>query len=173
MTVRLAASLVILVGCAYLGFSIASAFRRRARQLEEFYLVIKQMEFDIDFLNMPLYEAFKRVSGICEGGVKNVIDYVGGSLTENHCVDMHSLWKKAFERFEHNLELNEADKRIMLDFAKNLGCGDRVREKNNINAAAMRLKVAGDEARTTAEVNGKMYRGLGVLGGIFVVIVLL
>ena len=172
MTVRIVASIVILLGCAYLGILFAASFRKRVKQLEELCFIINQMDFDIDFLNIPLSESLKRISGMCEGGVKRVVEYVRMGMNESKCLDMHGLWKKAFERFEYDLALNESDKNIILDFSKNLGSGDRIREKNNIKAATMRLEVACREAKDYATTNSRMYRGLGILAGIFIVIVL-
>ena len=173
MIVYWTAYAVILVGCAYLGIIFSDSFRKRVRQLEEFEMVIKQMEFDIDFLNTPLARTLKRLSGMSDGVVGDVVGYVCDGLSGTSCVDMQNLWKKALERFENRLNLTLEDKKIILDFSKNLGCGDRTREKNNINAALMRLKVAEDDARIAAAKNIRMYRGLGVLVGIFIVIVLL
>ena len=172
MIVRLAANAIILIGCAYVGIMFATSLKKRVSQLEELQHMIKQMEFDIDFLNTPLCESLRRISGMCRGGVKDVVEYVSFHLSENKCVDMHAIWKKALERFDSELALTDEDKKIILDFSKNLGCGDRIREKNNIEAAAMRLSVAETEARSNAAKNVKMYRGLGILTGILIVIIL-
>lgn len=173
MTVQLIACAVVVCGCAYLGVLFSDSFRKRVRQLEEFCLVVKQLEYDIDFLNTPLGESLIRLSGMCEGGVSDVLKYVGNNLSGAGCVEMLGLWKKAFDRFEKELALTEDDKRIIFDFTKNLGCGDRIREKNNIKAAEMRLNAAREDAAVFAATNVKMYRGLGILAGIFIVIVLL
>jgi len=134
--------------------------------------VINQIEFDVDFLNLPIREALSRIGGMCDGEIRQVVDFVRKGLTESKCADMYGLWKRAIERNSYGLALSESDKRIILDFAKNLGNGDRIREKNNIKAAVMRLEVAKEEARGEASVNSRMCRGLGILGGIFIVILL-
>ena len=173
MIVRIVAGCVVLLGCAYVGILFAASFKKRVRQLEELCFVVGQMEFDIDFLNMPICGSLERISGLCEGGIKSVIDYVRKELRRDKCLNMHELWKKAFERFEYDLALTENDKKIMLDFSKNLGGGDRMREKNNIKATVMRLETAREEAQGSATTNSKMYRGLGILAGIVIVIVLM
>lgn len=173
MTVRIVAGIVILVGCGYAGILFASAFKKRVKQLEELYFIVGQMEFDIDFLNIPICGSLERLSGLCEGGIKNVLDYVRAELKKEKCLNMYDLWKRAFERFEHELALTDSDKKIIFDFSKNLGVGDRKREKNNIRATIMRLEAACEDARHYASTNSKMYRGLGILAGIFIVIVLM
>ncbi len=173
MIVRLAASATIMVGCGLVGIFFASALKKRVYSLEEFQNVIKQLEFDIEFLNTPIGYSLKRIGGMFEGGVGTVIKYISMLLEEQKCADMHNIWKKALERFGNELYLNDDDKKIILDFSKTLGCGDRTGEKNNIRATLMRLKVAEEDARTRAATNAKMYRGLGFLTGIFIVIVLL
>ncbi len=173
MIMRLAASVTIMAGCGFLGIIFASALKKRVCRLEEFQNVIKQLEFDIEFSNIPIGESLKRIGGNLEGCMKSVLEYISTQLREQRCADMYSVWKKALERFRSELNLTDDDIKIILEFSKTLGCGDRTSEKNNIRAVLMRLKVAEEEARTQATSNAKMYRGLGFLTGIFIVIVLL
>ena len=86
---------------------------------------------------------------------------------------MKKLWERALHRFSDELFLTCDDIGVLLDFSKNLGSGDRSCEKNNIRHALSRLKIAEDEAREVAVRNEKMCRGLGLLAGVFVVIVLI
>ena len=170
---NVAAYAIIFVGCGYLGILFSLSFKKRVTQLEDFRHIVKQLEFDIDFLNTPLCDSLKRLSNLCDGGIGDVITYVYKGLSVGGCVEMKRLWKDAVERFEYELALNDEDKKIIIEFAGSLGCGDRIREKNNIKATAMRLDVAIDEARGLAVTNSRMYRGLGFLTGIFIIIVML
>ena len=77
------------------------------------------------------------------------------------------------QKYNESLNLTDGDIQIITDFFKTLGSGDREKEKNNIRITALRLKMAVEEAKIEAEKNSKMYRGLGFLSGIFLVIVLL
>ncbi len=173
MTMHLLASGAILLGCAYLGILFASSYKRRVEQITEFENVLMQLEFDIDFMGITLDESFEKIVKNCDGGVKDVLQYVCERLRKDRFSDMPKLWERGFKRFKGDIFLTDDDIDILIEFSKTLGCGDKTREKNNIKMASMRLKLAEEEAREEAKRNMKMYRGLGLLTGVFLVIVLI
>lgn len=170
---RLAACAAILAGCGYLGIMLGAVYKKRTQQLREFRQALKQLEFDVNFLSVTLCESFEKIVHNSGGGVKSVFAYVAKKLREKQCDNMEKCWIKALRIYSYELSLNDDDKRILTDFAKNLGSGNRETEMNNIKAAEMRLKIAEEDACTEAKKNSKMYRGLGFLSGIFLVIILI
>ncbi len=173
MTIHFLASGAILLGCAYLGMLFALSYKRRVDQIVEFENVLMQLEFDIDFMGITLDESFEKIVKNCDGGVKDVLQYVCERLRKDRFSDMPKLWERGFKRFKNDIFLTQDDTDILIEFSRNLGCGDKTREKNNIKMASMRLKLAEEEAREEAKRNMKMYRGLGFLTGVFLVIVLI
>lgn len=173
MTLRIFAGIIIIIGCGTLGMFLSGKFKGRVRQLELLQNAMTQLEFDIDFLNVTLDESFARMAKNTEGPLKEVFLYVSERLKNSPGSDMQQLWKRAISKYRYDLALNNEDTQIVVDFAKSLGEGNREKEKNNIRLAEMRLKMALEEARFEAEKNIKMYRGLGFLAGVFIVIVLL
>ncbi len=173
MMMKILAAAIILVGCACLGRMFGAAYKKRVSQIVEFENVLTQLEFDIDFLNVTLADSFLKIERNCEKGVKDVVAYIRERILEDRCADMKKLWERALGLFRDELFLSDDDVGILLDFSKNLGSGDRFCEKNNIRHALSRLKVAENEAREVATRNEKMCRGLGLLAGVFIVIVLI
>lgn len=151
----------------------SDSFKRRVEQLEDLQNVLSSLEFNIGFMNLTLREALMRCGEVANGGIRDVVMYVCDRLSEERCCDMQGLWKRALDRFGQELCLTKDDKKILTDFAKNLGSGDCANEINNIKMALARLSVAENDAREIAKRNVKMYRGLGFLAGIFIVIVLI
>lgn len=173
MALRLFAGCIILLGCGALGMFLADRFKNRVRQLELLQNSMTQLEFDIDFLNITLDESFERMAKNIEGPLKDVFLYISQRLQKSPGSDMQQLWRRAISKYRYDLALKDGDIQIIMDFSKTLGEGNCEKEKNNIKLAAMRLKIALDEAQFEAEKNTKMYRGLGFLAGVFIVIVLL
>ncbi len=171
--IRLLLCAVIILGCSYMGVFLSRAFTKREKQLSELQVALAQLEFDVDFRCVPLEESLLNMGKACGDGLKKVFFFLSEEISRNRCVDMHRLWHRALKRFHEDLFFLDGDRDIILDFARNLGFGDREAEKNNIKMAAAKLKLAEDEARETAKRNVKMYRGLGILSGIFIVIVVI
>ncbi len=170
---RLVVGGIIIIGCGYLGLLFADTFKRRVAQLEELQNILSGLEFDIGFMNLPLSEALMRCGDRAKDGIRDVMMYVCDRLSEDRTCDMQLLWKRALDRFGQELCLTAEDKKILIDFSKALGSGDCECEINNIKMASARLAVAEFDARELAKKNVKMYRGLGLLAGIFIVIVLI
>lgn len=172
MILHILACFVVLFGCGALGIVLSGKFKSRVIQLKELQNVMTQLEFDIDFLNITLDESFERISRNIESPLKSVILYVSDRLKKNPGADMQRLWSRAISKYRYDLALSKEDTGILVDFAKTLGEGNREKEKNNIKLAQMRIKMALEQACTEADKNVKMYRGLGLLAGVFIVIVL-
>lgn len=169
---RLPACAVILVGFGYLGATLAAGFQKRRESLSLFSDALRRLEFDIDFLNITLAESFGRIASDFDGAVGAIFGYVSRNMSEKKYADFFGIWNSAVEAYGAELFLNEADRAILAEFARNAGGGDRANEKNNIRAALMRLKLAEDEAREEEKRNVKLCRGLGFLFGVFAVIIL-
>ncbi len=171
--IKLLAGIIVLFGCGYLGILFSIKFKKRIKQLAELQQAMCELEHNIEFLQIPIGDGLNFVSKHCETELKSVFLYMSERLQTSPVCDMERLWRRGFEKYRQALALKDEDIEIMIDFSKSLGSGNREKEKNNIKVTSMRLKIAEDEARIEQEQNSKMYRGLGFLFGIFVVIILM
>lgn len=173
MFLRICASVFVIVGCGWMGMQYGSGFGRRVRQLQELQNTMLQFEYDIDYLGIPIEQTIEKLSKNSGGELREVFSYMAKRLKNGPVFSMENLWMRALERFGDEFMLTEADIQILRDFARLLGTGSRENELNNIKVTMMRLKIAEDEARAQASKNSKMYRGLGILLGVFLVIILI
>ncbi len=164
--------LVVILGGGYLGVIYASRFDSRVRQLEAFRTALSQLEFDIRFLSLPLTEALEKVAGSQTGAVRKIFHETADGLNRERGARVSVIWQNAVEKYRCQLCLTEQDLQAVGSFSHSLGSGDTESEIGNIRAAQMRLSVAEDAARAQAQKNGKLYRGLGLLAGIFAAIIL-
>ena len=173
MLLNMCAAMFILCGCGWLGMQYGTRFGRRVCQLQELQNSMMQFEFDIDYLGTPVEQTIEKLSKNAESELGEVFSYMSHRLKGGPVFSMENLWMRALERYSHQLMLTESDIQIIRDFAKLLGTGNREKELNNIKVTSMRLKLAEDEARALAAKNSKMYRGLGFLLGVFIVVMLI
>ena len=173
MLFRLGTGLMLLFGCGYAGILLSKRFQCRVIQLGELQNALVQLEYDIDYLCIPLGESFEKIAKNSESELKNVFLYISRRLKDNPGCDMYRLWKRAFSKFSMDIALADEDIAAVTEFSKMLGLGSREKEKNNIKITQMRLKILEESAKCDAEKNIKMYRGLGFLAGCFLVIILL
>ena len=132
----------------------------------------------LDLFESKVYETIKQNNMILRGD-KIVAGLSGGA---DSCAMLHALHKLSriigFElcaaHLEHGIRGNEAlrDLEFSREFAKNLGKGDVDSEINNIKAACAKLTLAKARAEGELARRGKLWRGMGMLGGMLLVILL-
>lgn len=166
------ASAIIILGSAYIGITYASKFEIRVSQIEAFICALKMLEFDISFLKLPLSDSFERISKNQSGAVKKIFSYLAKELEEKKSINSGTLFRRAVEKFKNELLIGENEENVLIEFSDNLGSMNMENEVENIKSAYTKLKFYEAEARELAKKNVKMYRGLGLLTGIFIVLVL-
>jgi len=165
-------SAIIIFGSSYIGITYASKYEIAVNQISSFINAFKMLEFDISFLRLPLSETFERISKSQKGAVKKVFEFMSKELSEKKTDNAGELFKKSLDKYSKELIFSNEVKDTLYDFSENMGCMDVENEIVNIKAAYIKLKYFEEEARESAKKNVKMCRGLGLLAGIFIVLIL-
>lgn len=164
--------MIIIFGSAYIGITYASKYEIAVNQISSFINAFKMLEFDISFLKLPLGDTFERVSKSQSGTVKKIFEFMSKELLDKKSDNAGELFKKSLNIYSKELMFGEEVKNILYDFSENMGCMDAENEIANIKSACVKLKYFENEAREFAKKNVKMCRGLGLLVGMFIVILL-
>lgn len=172
MIVKLIAAVVVVLGGWYLGRYLSAEFGIHVRQLSGFQAALKQLEFNIRFMNLPLCDALRSTAETQRGVIGSILKEVADGLTRNRGSTVTDAWDRAVQAQKGRLCLADEELGILSSFAEHLGAGDCESEVNNIRAACLKLKVAEEAAREEMNKNDKLYRSMGVLLGILVVIVM-
>lgn len=171
LTLKIVFSLVIIFCGGYLGMIASSALSIRINQIEELSIAINQIGFNIGFLKMPVFEAISSVAKSRHGAVARFLGNISEEMSE-FGFSPADAFEKAIEKSAGELCISENDTLILREFAENLGKGGVEYEMNNINAVSAKLKIAKDEAEGEKNQKYKLWRGAGILIGIFIVIML-
>lgn len=170
-TIRLIAVTLIILGGGYVGYFLASAFSIRIKQIDQLKSVLTQMNFNIGFLKMTVADAMDEASKISNGVIKKIFSYAA-SLIREKGIPPYTAMERGFLKFRDDLCLLHEDREIVMEFAKNLGTGDSVSEENNIKAAVAKLTLAREDAEERLKRKGKLWKGLGFLGGMLLSVIL-
>lgn len=172
--IRFVLAMIVILGFGYLGILYSSGFKARVLMLEELKAMLSALEFNITFMNLPLYEAVlaasknrsERVKRFLENAAFRMKHRTGEEETEN-------IWRAAALESEALLQLKKEDIEIILEFSKNLGKGDKESEINNIHSAISRIEQNHNEALNFFRDNSKLYRSVGLAIGVFIAIILI
>ena len=170
-SIRIIASAAIVMGGGYIGLLFSSRLATRVAQIEQFICALTQIEFNISFLKMPITKALFAASSSNEGTVGRIFAEVAEQIKALN-ISPSVAFERAVLKNRDCLCVLKEDMEIISEFAKNLGRGDVDSEVNNIRAACAKLKLAKERAVGDLEGRGKLWRGMGMLGGMFLVILL-
>lgn len=167
---KLIAAAILVMGGGYLGILFASGLATRVNQIEEMRLALMRMSFNISFLKMPVKEALTNAAKTSKGGIYRVLIDAANMINEG--LSPACAWERAILKNRSSLCLKSTETDILNEFANNLGRGDTENEINNIKATCAKLTLSQTVAEGERDSKGKLWRGAGVLAGMFVAVLL-
>ena len=84
----------------------------------------------------------------------------------------YQLWLEAMEAGRGGTFLADEDRTVLEDFGKTLGYLDKQMQKNSIDYAVAYIDEKAATLAAAADKNKRMYRSLGIIGGLLVTVVL-
>lgn len=153
-----------------LGFLLSKKYKNRVLELREFKNAINILETKIKFTYEPIPNIFSEISKIIKLNISEIFkrssEYIGENTT-------FEAWNKAIEELRLSLCLNNEDINIIKNLGKMLGKTDvegQISEIELVSGFIDKQIIKAEEERTK---NEKMYRSLGTIVGIAIVIILI
>lgn len=165
---------MILAAAATWGNEQAAVMRRRVKELEDFRLGLRLLSAEIGYTSTPLPRALENVHHrLSKTTVRNFFSETGRLLKEPEVGDATAAWSGAMDRVKHQLTLTQEDWPVLMRAGAGLGNMGRDHQIQQLEAAQMQLASHAATAAARCEGGEKMWRYLGVMGGLAVVILLL
>lgn len=163
---------LVLVSCSLLGFVYARRFAERPRQLRWLQAGFAQLETSILYRSEDLRFSFGQIAEHLPHPVGMLFARFSALLGESDGESTYRCWEKAIEETWPHTAMQEREKEMLLQFGHNLGSSDRDDQIQHIKALTTQLQWEEKAAREEQEKYEKMSRTLGILGGLFLVILL-
>jgi stage III sporulation protein AB len=173
MLLKIAGSIIVILSCSFLGFILSGDCSRRPRQLRELQSLLQMFENQISYLSDIITEAFERIGRVGRNGTGIFFSRAVEILKNENAPSASVAWEQAVRQCIRTTALNREDEEILLNFGKLLGNTDIEGQLKNIRLTLGQLALQENKAEESRKKNENMYRSLGMLGGIAVVIVLL
>lgn len=173
MLFKIVGSMIVILSCTFLGFVMSNDCRRRPQQLRDLQGKLQMFENQISYLSDVITEAFDRIGRVGCSETCIFFTRTVEILQEERSISASQAWEQAVRQNIKKTSLNREDEEIIADFGKILGSSDLEGQIKNIRLTLEQLKLQEEKAEESRSRNENMYRSLGILGGIAVVIVLL
>ena len=173
MVFKLLGCIMVLFSSGFLGYVLSTDCKKRPRQLRELQSMLQIFENQISYLSDVLIEAFGRICSSSNGETGIFFSNTVERLQSGRNVSAAQAWEEAVRENIRKTSLNKEDEEILVSFGKLLGSSDLEGQIKNIRLTLSQLKLQEQKAEESRTKNEGMYRSLGILGGIAVVIVLI
>ncbi|HHV28596.1 stage III sporulation protein SpoIIIAB [Acetivibrio mesophilus] len=172
MLLKIIGSLIVLVSSTLLGYMYSRRCSKRPGELRTLQGFLQIFENEISFMSNVLKDAFLKIYMYDDSGVSAFFKGTVDALENEAGLNASEAWTKAVKENIKNTSLNSEDEEIIISFGKMLGSSDVEGQIKNIRLTINQLKLQEQKAEELRIKNEAMYRNLGILGGLAIIIIL-
>lgn len=173
MVLKIIGSIIVLVSSGFLGYVLSRDCSRRPSELRELQGLLQMFENEISYLSNLITDAFERIYGASRSSAAIFFKATVNNLCADDSLNASQAWEKAVSENIRKTALNKEDEVILISFGKMLGNSDLEGQIKNIRLTLNQLKMQEQKAEASRVKNELMYRRLGILGGLAIVIILI
>lgn len=173
MVIKLINSCIIILFSTLIGLELAKGYVARAKELSALQGALSRLETEILHYATNLPEALIRIGESIRGGSGKLFSLTGQTLIDKTKFTVAEAWNSALEQLKADLCLQQEDIDILQRFGDQLGNSDKEGQARFIRLTQLQLREEEKKARAIREKYNRMYRSLGLLGGIALAILLL
>lgn len=168
----LGASLIVFAAYIY-GYNISSIYRKRVCHLEDLLLGLEMFLAEVNYGLTPLPQAFINIGHRLKEPVGNLFTDSAALMQKSKGLSARECWLKALKKNSATLELSREGMELADRLGHLWGKGDKNGQLKQIALIQELLRQALREAQKEYQKNDKLWKYLGLLGGLTLVIFLL
>ena len=168
LVARLVAAACLLCGSIIWGMSWTFVLERRPRELREMRTALQMLETEISYAATPLPDAFRLIRDRFQGNLRDFFDQLVRELGSKHTAG-HA-WQSSVDTLYGKMAWTQEDRSILLALAPTLGQSDRQDQLKHLRLCQERLAMAEQHAHELARKHARLYRSMGVLVGLLLVL---
>lgn len=172
MLFKLTGGAVVILCCYMWGFYMAKLGAFRMQDLEQLKKAITIFNAEITYSSTPLFEVFNEISNRTNGVVAMAFEGASQGFLDRKGQTAEEIWNKAVIDVQTNAYFNAEDMEYLFCFGRTLGYADKEMQVRNAALLLDYIENAQQDLREKRKVDERLYKTLGLLGGIMVCIVL-
>ena len=159
--------LVFLI-CFLIGNLISKKYILRVKELKDLKNALNMIESKIKFTYEPLPEIFMQTSKLLSKNISSIFVQASGEMKT---LNAEEAWNKALE--ESNTNLYKEDIENMKNLGKMLGKTDKEGQVSQLELTKTFIEMQIEKAKIAEEKNSKLYKTLGTVVGLALIIILI
>lgn len=171
MLIKLVLSTLIIGACTFIGYMYSYSYTQRFKELKALYSSIQQLETEIMFTSSRLVDALYRAGEYSKDSIGKVFIEISNLLSTKRGYTVEEAFKISIDKEGNNLFMLKDDIDIMYNLFLNLGYMDKEHQQTFFKSSYIELDQQKKEAYELAKQYGDMYRKIGALIGIAIVVI--
>ncbi|WP_187820516.1 stage III sporulation protein AB [Pasteuria penetrans] len=173
MFLKLSGGVVLLIASACLGWQASHRLLERPRRLQMWRASLTMIRTEIEYGCRPLADVMEAVATRIEDPVRDILRVCAMQLRMGRVTSAEHALRMAFQRTGACLSLPSSERTLLLQLFGNLGTSTVQDQQRHIALALENLRWEEEQVRGKAITTAKLYRTLGWLGGLLLVLALL
>lgn len=154
--------------CTYIGLLISKQYKNRVTELNELKIALNILKTKIRFTNETLKDIFDDIAKNSKGNVSNLFKEISSKINFNTA---QYAWETSLDN--SSLRLKDEDIQALKSMGKLLGKTDLEGQLKEIELTENFLETQIIDAKNEREKNEKLYKTLGMVSGLGIVIILM
>lgn len=164
-------AVIILTVTTWAGFDIASRFKQRPGHIRQWKNALQMIEAEMVYGQSSLWEVCANLSSQLPAPI---CDFFSKIVKEQEtCEDFSELWTAQLKKHWSWNALTKTELEILTQFGRTLGQHDLEQQQKQIQLTLHHLDRELHEALDGGDQYQKMARGMGILSGLLVIILIL
>ena len=159
---------LILILATMIGRFLSKKYVYRLEELEDIKNALNILKSKIKFTYEPLKEIFRQISQDKSNKIEEIFENMTYKLSFE---DVKTSWRDSIQ--EADISITQEDKDVLKELGKILGQTDADSQVSEIEVTETFLDMQIEKAEENRKKNQKIYKTLGVLVGLFFVIILI
>lgn len=172
MMFKIIGAFCIITSSSWMGWSWSRDLEKRTVQIRQCIHAIQMLESEMRYSQLTLQDAFDRLANRLPQPIYILFENLADHLNESKGT-LYSIWEEEVIAFIHGSAMRQDEKEILLQFGQTLGQHDMVQQEKHIQLALHHFERVLHTAIDQEQKYSKMGKSLGVLAGIFFVLILI
>ena len=163
---------LILLGASLIGNLVSRKYRNRVKELKDFKEICNIMQTKIKFTYEPLGDILEEISKLMAktNRISEILKNISQDLKTK---DFKTAWEDRINENKELLNLNEEDISVINGLGNNLGKTDLEGQISEIQMTMDFIDTQIQDAEMSRKKNEKLYRSLGTIFGLAIIIILI
>lgn len=170
--VKLIGAVIILFSASMVGWQIGKYYAFRPIQLRSLLLALQLLETEIVYGLTPLHRAFVKIGHRVSPVIGKIFLTAAEFLQQEESLTTQACLQAAVSRHWPATAMRKEERDVLINLGFVLGGSDRNDQQKHLRLAITHLRGLEEEARVDQSKYEKMYKSLGFLGGLLVVILM-